>query len=94
MKTTKLILVAGLFAIATSLTYAGPGPDYWAQRRAARDRAAATAATINENKAAATCCRVVVTQRPAASHKITLPVKQVECSGCPTMAAGEKCRTS
>ena len=32
MKATKLLLVAALFTGLTSLSIAGPGPQYWAQR--------------------------------------------------------------
>jgi hypothetical protein len=93
MKTAKIIIAASLFALATSFTYAGAGPQYWAQRRAERARAAATTPT-DAAKAASSCCRVVTVQRPIASHKVTLPVNVVECSGCAAMAAGEKCPMS
>jgi len=93
MKTAKILITASLFAIATSFTYAGPGAQYWAQRRAARANAAVVA-TASVPKAGETCCRVVTTQRPVASHKVSIPVKSVECSGCAAMAAGEKCPMS
>lgn len=93
MKTAKIIIAASLFALATSFTHAGPGPQYWAQRRAERANAAATTPT-KAPKAGESCCRVTTVQRPIASHKVTMPVKTVECSGCAAMAAGEKCPTS
>jgi hypothetical protein len=93
MKTTKIIIAASLFTIATSFTYAGPGPQYWAQRRAERTRAAATTPT-DAAKAAASCCRVVTVQRPIASHKVSISVNVVQCSGCAAMTAGEKCPMS
>jgi hypothetical protein len=94
MKATKIILTASLFAVAASLAYAGPGADYWAQRRATRARAAAPVIAPAATPANTACCRVVTTQRPVASHKVTIPVKTVECGGCAAMAAGEKCPSS
>lgn len=93
MKTIKVIIAASLFAVATSFTYAGPGPQYWAQRRAERARAATTA-PAETAKTAAACCRVVTVQRPVASHKVSIPVQTLQCDGCAAMAAGEKCAMS
>jgi hypothetical protein len=93
MKTAKTIITASLFVIATSFAFAGPGPQYWAQRRTERARAVATK-PADMAKATESCCRVVTVQRPIASHKVSLPVKSVECSGCAAMQAGEKCPMS
>ena len=90
MKTVKVIVAASLFAVAMSFVFAGPGPQYWAQRRAERARAAATT-PADAPTATKACCRVTTVQRPIASHKASIPVKAVECSGCAAMAAGEKC---
>lgn len=92
MKTARIFIAVSLFAVATSFSYAGPGAQYFQQRRAERVRVAATAP--DAPKSADSCCRVVTVQRPFASHKISTPVKSVECSGCTAMAAGEKCQAS
>ena len=92
MKTTKLILATSLILATASLTFAGPGPQYWQDRLARRALAATT--PTDAAKAAATCCRVITVQRPISSHKVFIPVKTVECPGCAAMAAGEKCPMS
>lgn len=42
MKATKLLLAAALFTSLATLSFAGPGPDYWARlTQAAKDNAKA-----------------------------------------------------
>lgn len=44
MKATRLLLAAALLTGLTALSFAGPGPDYWARiNKAEKDRAAAEA---------------------------------------------------
>lgn len=96
MKTSRILLAISIVLTATSFSYAGPGVQYWQQRRVDRATAPATRgmATANTPSTAEKCCRVTTVQRPVASHKVSIPVKQVECPGCSAMAAGEKCPTS
>jgi hypothetical protein len=96
MKTSRILLAISIVLTATSFSYAGPGVQYWQQRRVDRATAPATRgmATANTPSTVEKCCRVTTVQRPIASHKVSIPVKQVECPGCSAMAAGEKCPTS
>lgn len=57
MKTTRLILATALFAGVATLSFAGPGPDYWArfEKEHAAARAKAAAKTPAAPQAAATC---------------------------------------
>ena len=60
MKTTKLLLAAAAFTGLVSLSFAGPGPDYWARMtEAAKNRAAIAktqpAAQVQVAAACATC---------------------------------------
>lgn len=93
MKTSRFLLVAGLLAMASSFAYAGPGPQYWQQRRAehANNSSAVSAKAVETSIA---CCRIVTVKRPLSSHKVSMPEKTVKCVGCPTMAAGQKCSSS
>ena len=49
MKTSRLLLVAGLLTLGTTFLTAGPGPQFWAAQTAAataRDAAAKNAANV------------------------------------------------
>ena len=94
MTPSKILLAASILAIGTSFAYAGPGIQYWSQRRTAQNTVTKNVSPAPATKAAVPCCRVVTTQRPVASHKVSIQVKTVECSGCPAMAAGMKCPSS
>jgi hypothetical protein len=53
MKATKLLLATALFTGLTALSFAGPGPDYWARvNQAGKDRTAAKAALQTKAQAA------------------------------------------
>ncbi len=53
MKTTRLLLAAALLASLTSLSFAGPGIDYWNRMsQNAKNRPAAPAKATNDAKAA------------------------------------------
>ena len=54
MKAIKLITAAALFAGLATLSFAGPGPDYWARiNKAEKDRAEAKAQAAAQAKAQA-----------------------------------------
>jgi hypothetical protein len=93
MNTAKVLLVAGMFSLASSFAFAGPGAQYYQQRRAERARPAPSAAAA-ATKAETPCCRVTTVERPIASHKVSYRTQKVTCSGCAKMAAGEKCPSS
>ncbi len=63
MKTVKLVITAALFAGLTSLSFAGPGPQFWDQQtRNAKARIAAEAKAKTDSSKPATqvvaCCTV------------------------------------
>ncbi|MFZ5494290.1 MAG: hypothetical protein ACOZE5_03005 [Verrucomicrobiota bacterium] len=70
MKATKLLIAAAAFASLASLSFAGPGPEYWARMaEAAKNRASLTAKTKLATPAKAA-------PAPAVSSACTA------CSGC------------
>lgn len=52
MKATKLLFAAAIFTGLASLSFAGPGPDYWARtKKAEKDQAQAKAKAKAQAKA-------------------------------------------
>jgi hypothetical protein len=53
MKATKLLIAAAVFSGTAALSFAGPGPDYWARMNAAQKQAASSP-SIGQNNGADT----------------------------------------
>jgi hypothetical protein len=70
MKATKLLIAAATFVGLASLSFAGPGPDYWARMNAAGKKASTP--SIGQNKATAETMAKV---KPAADAPAT-------CANC------------
>jgi hypothetical protein len=77
MKAPKLLLAAAAFAGLASLSFAGPGPEYWARMTAAQKKPAAYP-SIWRAKPAET--KASLAAQPAAA----VAASCTACSGCQT----------
>lgn len=75
MKATKLLIAAAAFAGLVSLSFAGPGPEYWARMKASGKKPAAYP-SIWQNKSAETKAK------PAAKPAKEASTTCASCSCC------------
>jgi len=73
MKTTRLLAAATLLVASTSLSFAGPGAQYWQQRR--------TAASVAQSPATS----VASQSQSAANAAVT--TQTTDCGGCTSCKA-------
>lgn len=76
MKATKLLIVAAAFAGLASLSFAGPGPEYWARMNAANKSASYPSIWRNKTPAEATV-KAKLAPKPAA--EVTATCAACEC---------------
>lgn len=76
MKATKLLIAAAAFAALASLSYAGPGPEYWARMNATQKKPASYP-SIWRTKAS-----TETKAQPAASPAAEVAVTCANCSCC------------
>jgi hypothetical protein len=70
MKATKLLIASAAFASLAALSFAGPGPEYWARMNAAAKKAKpASYPSIWQNKSAETKAKPAA--KPAAETATT-----------------------
>ncbi len=77
MKATKLLVAAAAFAGLASLSFAGPGPEYWARMNAANKNASYPSIWRNKTPAEAT---VKASPTPKPATEVTATCASCGCS--------------
>lgn len=79
MKATKLLIAVAAFAGLASLSFAGPGPEYWARMNAVNKNASYPSIWRTKTPAETTAKAL-----PAAKPELAVAAACTACSGCQT----------